>query len=723
MTEQSEIHASVAFVQEAVASQNLVENLSDAQLGEIGQDVIQYYDLDMESQSDWRSRMEKAIKLAKLVKEDKNYPFQNAANVKYPLITSAALQFNARAYPAIVASDRIVKTKTYGADPDGSKAARGERVSEHMSYQLSCEIEEWEEETDKLLVQLPIVGTMVRKVWYDVAQSRVRCRVIDAGDFVVNEKVKNLTDAPRASERLPLYPEEFIERVNAGLFSDVDLEQKDSEDNKAPIEFIEQHCRLDLDEDGYDEPYIVTVHVKSHKVVRIVADFEERDVQFETEQLVMESGVVEVPTGIKSIRRGSYFVPYHFLPSMDGGFHGTGLGLLLGDISESINSIINMLLNAGHMASLGGGFIGSELRLKGGAQRFRPGEWKQVPSTGGDIRNAINPITFPGPDATLFQMLGMLIEAGREIASVKDIMTGDSGERTQTATTTIALIEQGMMVFTAAYKRIFRALKKEFKLIAGINATAVSPQAYSQFHDIRDEMGQTILLDPAADYAMADMDIEPVADPRSVTKMQEAAKAQFLMQLAEAGLVNPQEASERMLSAMDIADKEKLAPQPDPMQEQMAQMQMALEQAKVEADGQKAAADSMKAEAEMLKAQTPVDNTVELLKLEANERTKAAEMAQEAQLAREKIAMEAQLKREEMANDLQARLLELQAQAATVREGDGQEQSQQEALAPIYEQFGRLILTLQAQMEMANAPKRVIRDDEGRVAGVEPVLN
>jgi hypothetical protein len=43
----------------------------------------------------------------------------------------------------------------------------------------------------------------------------------------------------------------------------------------------------------------------------------------------------EVVTGILSIRRGSYFVPFKFMPGLDGGFHGTGLGLLLGDISRA----------------------------------------------------------------------------------------------------------------------------------------------------------------------------------------------------------------------------------------------------------------------------------------------------------------------------------------------------------------------------------------------------
>lgn len=571
----------IRFAAEALEAVNLAESIDDNELASIGGDVCREYQLDYDSMSDWRDRMQRGIDLAKMVKTEKTYPFNKASNVKYPLITSAALQFNARAYPAIVPAEMIVKCKTYGSDPQGTKAARAERVSQHMSWQLACQVDEWEEETDKLLVQLPIVGTMVRKIWYDQSQQRIRCRVVDAGAFVVNDKVKVLGDAPRVSEEMSLYPDEITERINAGLFLDVDLENAEDEDKSKPEVFIEQHTRLDLDGDEYREPYIVTVHKESRKVVRIVADYKETDIKFEMGQTMVPQVAIDpqtgmevtrlvpqqVPVGITAIRRGSYFVPYHFLPSLDGGFHGTGLGLLLGDISDSINTIINMMMDAGHMASLGGGFIGSDFRLKGGANRFSPGEWKQVTAKGGTIRDSVVPMTFPSPDATLFSLLGMLIEAGRELSSVKDVMTGDSGGQQMTATATIALIEQGMMVFTASYKRIFRALKREFGLIAEINAETVSAEEYNAFHDEEEQ------YDPAQEYSTRDMDISPVADPRSVTKMQEASKAQLILQLAEQGMVDMGEASERVMQAMDIADRDALKVQPNPMEEQMMAMQ------------------------------------------------------------------------------------------------------------------------------------------------------
>jgi chaperonin GroES len=538
----------------------LAQDETSTKLDQIGQDAVRLYKLDKDSMATWLKDMQRGIDLAKLVKTEKTYPFAKAANVKYPLITTAALQFNARAYPAIVPSDQVVKVKTHGMDPQGQKAARGGRVSAHMSWQLTCQIEEWEEETDKLLVQLPIVGCVTRKVWYDPAYGRPRCRLITPGAFIVNDRVKALGDAPRVTEEMSLYPDEIATRKRSGAFRDIDYGDADSEDPSTPQDFIEQHCRLDLDNDGYEEPYIVTVHVETGKVAKIVGDFLPDDVK-------------RGPEGVVAIHRNSYFVPYHFLPSVDGGFHGTGLGILLGDVSDTINSIINMMMDAGHMAALGGGFIGSEFRIKGGSQRFEPGEWKMTPAKGGDIRSGVVPMTFPGPDAVLFQLLGLLIEAGKDVASVKDVLMGDSGGRAQTATTTMALIEQGMAQFTAAYKRIFRSLRKEFKLLARINASTVSPEEYNQFHDLMGPNGP-VMLDPRMEYGAADMDIEPVADPRSVTKMQEAAKAQIIMQLAETGMVDKGEASKRVLQAASIGDVDALAPKPDPMQQQVAMMGM-----------------------------------------------------------------------------------------------------------------------------------------------------
>jgi chaperonin GroES len=596
-----------------MGASNIADLLPEERLAGVAQDVIREHRIDFDSMSEWRRLMERGLELASMIKAEKSYPFKDAANVKYPLITTAALQFNARAYPAIVPPDAPVKVRVHGADRTGQKAARAERVGQHMSWQVLHQIEEWECSIDEMLTVLPIVGMVVRKVWFDPVLARPRVKNITPSDFVINAAVKNLADAPRVGEVLRLFPSEIAERRLSGVFRDVEYVEVEGEDADAPQEFVEQHRRIDLDGDGYGEPYIVTVHIKSQKVARIVADFAAEDVT------IGDAGVV-------AIRRGSYFVPFRFMPSLDGGFCGAGLGFLLGDISESINSIINMMMDAGHMASRGGGFIGSEFRIKGGSQQFQPGEWKMVQARGADVRSSIVPMTFPGPDATLFQLLGLLIEAGKEVASVSNVMTGDA-PRQQTATTTLALIEQGMAVFTAAYKRIFGSLRHEFRLLARINAETLDPMQYSAFHDAMSEDGQPVMLDPQADYDLSDMDISPVADPTAVTRMQEAAKAQFVMELAQAGLVDPQEGVRRMLQAASIADAEALLPQPDPMAQQMQQMQAQAAQADLTL--KMVAVDQALADLEKTRSET-VRNMTDAAAKDASVRLDEAKMALEA---------------------------------------------------------------------------------------------
>jgi chaperonin GroES len=650
---------------------NIAADMADDELAEIGDLAIREYNIDLDSMEAWKGRMERGLKLASMEKDEKTYPWKDASNVRYPLVTTAVLMFNAKAYPAVVSGDQVVKAAVYGADPDGAKAARADRVAAHMSWQLTSKVIEWEEETDKLLTLLPLVGTLHRKTWFDVAWKRIRCRNILPANFVINNRVTSLQDAPRCTEVMSKYPAEIQERRRSGEWRDVDYIEDKGDDTSPPQDFIEQHRRMDLDKDGYDEPYIVTVHVDTQKVARIVADFTSEDITLDGEGKV------------SSIKRGEYFTAFHFMPSMDGSYFSTGFGLLLGDISETINSIINMMLDAGHMASLGGGFIGSDFRIKGGSQRFKPGEWKMAQVTGGVIKDSLVPLTFPGADKTLFEMLGLLIEAGKEVASVKDVLQGDTGGKTQTATTTLALIEQGMASFTAAYKRIFRSLKQEYALIARINRDTVTPEEYNRFHDEMEpapQMGhnggppmdgqpmeapgamppqegmmppegmappmQPKVYDPKAEYDLTDMDIVPVADPQSVTRMQQAAKAQVVMEMAmaEPPLVDRAEAAKRTLEAAGIADADALAPKPDPMGEQMGQLEMRLRAAEAglkEAQAMLAQAQTQKTMNEAPAAPPPDTSPIEFEKIASAERQTAQKLMADAEVK----AAEAEKKR------------------------------------------------------------------------------
>jgi len=501
-----------------IDSVNIAEKLDDNTIGKIARRVVTGYNIDEVSRIEWRQKAEAGIKVAKQIAETKSYPWDGAANVKFPMIATAAIQFAARSYPNIVKGPDIVKAMVVGKDLDGQKAARAKRVSRHMSYQLLEGMPEWDEDTDKLLHGLPVFGTYFRKSFFDTLLQSTRSPSINPLNLVVNQGVKSLDTCRRISEKVMLYRNDVIERERAGVFLDKGAEYMQThEDEDADELFLEQHCWLDLDEDGYEEPYIVMVHESTQTLVRITARYDHDSVEL-TEK-----------NKIKRISPVQYYTKYDFIPDPEGMFYSLGFAHLLGPINESINTLINQLLDAGSMSNLQGGFLGKGVRFQGGAMRFKPGEWKPVEVTGGILRDNIFPLPVKDPSAVLFQLLGLLNDTGMKLASVSDTMAGETPSQNTPATTTLAVIEQGLKVFTAIYKRVFRSLKSEFKKIYRLNSLYLEEAEYFRIQDEENIIG-------SKDYALDDLDIVPVADPNLSTEAQRMARAQALYGTIE---VNP----------------------------------------------------------------------------------------------------------------------------------------------------------------------------------------
>ena len=220
------------------------------------------------------------------------------------------------------------------------------------------------------------------------------------------------------------------------------------------------------------------------------------------------------------------------------------------------------------------------------------------------LKDAIWNFEHPGPSPVLFQLLGTMIEAARDITAVKDILTGDSGNKgVQTATTTLALIEQGLKVFTVIYKRIYRAMADEFKLLFQLNARYMEDKEYFTFLDSQKAVAK-------ADYESGSMDIMPVADPRMVTEMQKTGRAQVLMQLQEhpvyGSLQDPMESLRRIYDAVGMTETDSLMvePKPNPMEEIMKAGAVAeVKGAEAKAAKDAADADKTTAETEMMTAE------------------------------------------------------------------------------------------------------------------------
>ncbi|CAB4130516.1 hypothetical protein UFOVP128_5 [uncultured Caudovirales phage] len=567
-------------------SVNIAESLDEQQLKDIGRDAEKGYVLDHESRKDWEKNIDEWTKLAKQTMEPKTYPWPKASNIKYPLLSTAAMQFAARAYPSLVPSNgKIVNAKPIGKDPDGAKSKTAEAVSIYMSYQLLEEMTGWEEEMDKLLIMLPVVGTMFKKTYWDPLKEENCSHLVMPKNLVVNYWARNLQDAERISEILEVSPRKIKERQQSGLWLDVDFGKANMPENQmnAPVAddttphiFIEQHTFLDLDDDGYKEPYVVTFHKDTKKVVRIVARFDETTIKLDAEG------------NIRKIDPIQYYTKFGFIPNPDGGFYDIGFGVLLGPLNHSVNTLINQLLDAGHLATLQAGFLGKGLRIKMGDTKFIPGEWKAVNSTGDDLKKQIVPLPTKEPSSVLFQLMGSLITSGKELASVAEIFTGKMPGQNTPATTTMATVEQGMKVFTAVYKRLYRALTEEFIKLARLNALYLNPQTYV------DTVGMQVGPD---DFKQINHKIYPSADPTAVSQTEKLLKAQGLMELLPTGILDPVVVVKRILDAQEQPNWEELLnkqiaqtgemppPPPDPKLQEM-EMKGQLEQQKIQMQGQ-----------------------------------------------------------------------------------------------------------------------------------------
>ncbi len=533
-------------------STNIAEHLNSSEEGrqklrDIGAEASRGFELDLESRKDWEKNIDEWIKLAKQVSEPKTWPWPRASNIKYPILSTAALQFAARAYPSLLPSDgKIVKAVTIGKDPDGSKSKIAEAVSVYMSYQLLQEMDTWEEEMDKLLIMLPVVVTMFKKTYWDPISEKNCSSLILPKNLVVNYWARSLKDAERISETLEMSPRKVKERQQSSVWLDIDLGSAPQPDDKAsppsvdgttPYTIIEQHSFLDLDDDGYKEPYIVTFHKESHKVLRIAARFDDTTIKMDADGKIQKIDPIQ------------YYTKFGFIPNPDGSFYDIGFGVLLGPINESVNTLINQLVDAGTLNNLQSGFLGKGLRLRMGETRFQPGEWKVVNSTGDDLKKQIVPMPSKEPSAVLFQLMGSLITSGKELASIAEIFTGKMPGQNTPATTTMATVEQGMKVFTAVYKRLYRSLTEEFKKLARLNELYLNPQTYVEVVDM--QVGPD-------DFKLSAHKIFPNADPTAVSQTEKLMKAQALMELLPLGILDPVKVGLRVLEAQEQSNYQEL---------------------------------------------------------------------------------------------------------------------------------------------------------------------
>ena len=651
--------------QTILSTDNLAEVLSEEMRASVASKVTTRYNTDLQSRSEKQKQLQDIIKYVLSQSEKRSFPFEGSSNIIFPLISTACVEFAAKCYPEIFKDGNIVKAKVIGSDDGevmkdsegnemlnddgsiavldetglpaiqnvGAKLKRGQRVATVMNYQLNEEIDGFEQDMDALFNALGALGTMFKKDYYDPNGYKICSDLVYPDKLIINDFAPSFK-AP-VTHIIEKYPQDVVSSIRSGDYIDFDFdfdpESQDSatsdnsldknDDKKTGDEasaglviFLEQHTWIDLDNDGYAEPYIAVVHKASGKLVKLVKRFHEKDVKKN------KKGEIQCIEAI------NFFVKYIFIPSPDGSFYGIGLGHLLFNINSAINSSINQLTDAGTLQNTGGGFISKALNISGGMKPFRPAEWKLADSFGGNIRDAIVPLPVPEPSQTLFVLMQFLVNAGKELGSLRDVLTGENAGNIA-ATTYMGMAEQGQKQFKSVFMRIHNSLKQEIKIFYNLNAEYLTQKQYAEILDIK------LFESPSVkeDFSLKGYDIVPVANPENVISMQKFAKAQFLLGFVNSPYVDQFLLHRTVFETAGIENFDKFIIQPQPQPNPEIEKVMAQEETKRLEIQARAQIDAAKLELEQIKLQkeaAKADSEVLVNYAQAGKLVKDTEMAE-----------------------------------------------------------------------------------------------
>jgi len=535
---------------------NLSEGfLSEEEVERIGSMVMDSYEADKESRSEWESMFEKGFELLGLKLNTTSEPFQGACTAVHPLLIESAVKFQSKASEELFPPQGPVKAQIIGV-PSAEKEEQSYRVQTFMNYQLTEVMPEYFDEFERMLFHLPLVGSAFKKIYYDPASDRPVSEFVPVDQFYVSYNATDLRRADRYTHIIYMTPHELQKQMMSGMYRDVDLSDpgefqpssmSQTINSIMGIEFnaeydkqytlLEQHLYLELDGDDFPSPYIVTIEKDSGKVLSIRRNWNEGD-----------------PTREKKM----FFTHYKYVPGF--GFYGLGLIHFLGNLTMSATLAMRSLLDAGQFANLPGGFKARGIRIVGGDDPIAPGEFKEVEATGMDLNKAIVPLPYKEPSQTLYQLLGFITQAGQKFADSTDAVVADSTNYGPVGTT-LALIEASAKLFSAIHKRLHKSQKDELRILARLN-----------YEFLPDE--RMVLPIPGMDLPIfrsdfdGRVDIIPVSDPNIPSQAHRLAQAQMLLQISAQtppGTYNMREVHRSLLSAAGITDPNRfLSPEKQP---------------------------------------------------------------------------------------------------------------------------------------------------------------
>jgi hypothetical protein len=543
---------------------NLNELLPEEDTSAMGSQLQSDYMEYKMSRKEWEQAYIEGLSLLGFKYNNRTEPFQGASGATHPVLAEAVTQFQALAYKELLPADGPVRTMVMGKS-DPQKEMQAQRVKNFMNYQLMDQMKEYESDFDQMLFYLPLSGSTFKKVYYDDLLERAVSKFVPADDLVVPYTATSLDDAESVIHVVKMSENDLRKQMVSGFYSDIELTKptgtvtNELEEKEREVEGVTKsqrtdplytilECHVDLDLEGFEDlgpdgeptgiklPYVVTIEEGSRKVLSIRRNFAPNDPKKNKIQ---------------------YFVHFKFLPGL--GFYGLGLIHMIGGLSRTATTALRQLLDAGTLSNLPAGFKQRGVRVKDDAANIQPGEFKDVDTPGGNLKDAFVFLPYKEPSATLLQLMGIVVQAGQRFASIADMQVGDGNQQAAVGTT-VALLERGSRVMSAIHKRLYVGLKQEFKLLAKIFGESLPPE-YPY-----DVPGASRNI-KATDFD-ARVDILPVADPNIFSMSQRVSLAQEQLRLATSNpqMHNMYMAYRGMYEAIGVKDIDRVLPPPPPNQ-------------------------------------------------------------------------------------------------------------------------------------------------------------
>jgi len=524
---------------------NIVDDIEPLKLTQACTDLLDLIERDKEAREKRDKLYEEGLRRTGLGDDAPGgAQFSGATRVVHPMLVEACVDFSARVMKEIFPANGPVKSKVFGMK-DPKKIEKAERKADFMNWQTTEQMSEFRGELEQLTTQVPLGGVQFLKMMWNPQHRRPSTEFIAVDDIYLPFAATNFYTAERKTHVQYLTKFEYQRRVKAGMYRDADLPsiaempefskaslandkiegRKETSYNEDGLRTVfEVYVHLDLEDEDDIRPYILSIDKTSGKALGLYRNWEKDDDQFKE-----LDWIVEFP-----------FVPWR-------GAYPIGLTHMIGGLSGSATGALRALLDSAHIQN-----VPTLLKLKGGPDgqtlTLQPTEIADVDggSMVDDIRKLVMAVPFNQPSPTLFQLLGFLVDAGKGVVQTSFEKLSDQNPN-QPVGTTMALIEQGMVVFSSIHSRLHGSMSRVFKILHRINS------AYLTEADIEAQAGEFDIRPSDFD---GPMDVIPVSDPQIFSETQRFAQTQAVLQRSAVmpQLYDQRKVEEMFLRSMKLPD-------------------------------------------------------------------------------------------------------------------------------------------------------------------------